>query len=222
VIGQPTLFTGAVPHDSDPALLTLHAVRLLGMATPGEVARRYGLGRDEVGELLLDLEAWGHVSRSEFAGSGGWSLTERGRAEDERQLAAELEAAGAREVVSGVHEEFVPLNARFQDAATHWQVRPLPGAPMAANDHTDHRWDDRVIDTIAAVARRLAPLDDALSQALTRFGGYAARYGAAADRVVRGEGRWVDGLGIDSCHVVWIQLHEDLLATLGLARGEGP
>jgi hypothetical protein len=30
-----------------------------------------------------------------------------------------------------------------------------------------------------------------------------------------------DGVGEDSCHLVWIQLHEDLLATLGLERGDG-
>jgi hypothetical protein len=55
-----------------------------------------------------------------------------------------------------------------------------------------------------------------LAAALARFDGYPARYAAAADRVRRGQHRWVDALGIDSCHVVWIQLHEDLLATLGV------
>jgi hypothetical protein len=28
-------------------------------------------------------------------------------------------------------------------------------------------------------------------------------------------------VGLDSCHVVWMELHEDLLGTLGLPRGEG-
>jgi len=32
--------------------------------------------------------------------------------------------------------------------------------------------------------------------------------------------RWVDAIGIDSCHTVWFQLHEDLLATLGIPRGQ--
>jgi hypothetical protein len=35
----------------------------------------------------------------------------------------------------------------------------------------------------------------------------------------QGGSRWVDGVGIDSCHLVWMQLHEDLLATLGLNCG---
>ena len=34
-----------------------------------------------------------------------------------------------------------------------------------------------------------------------------------------GQKAWVDGHDRDSCHTVWIQFHEDLLATLGLPRG---
>lgn len=59
-----------------------------------------------------------------------------------------------------------------------------------------------------------------LVNALARFAGYAERYNAAVARVVRGENRWVDGLGFDSCHVVWMQLHEDLLASIVLDRGD--
>ena len=33
-----------------------------------------------------------------------------------------------------------------------------------------------------------------------------------------GRRQYVDGVGIDSCHVVWFELHEDLLATLGIDR----
>ena len=32
------------------------------------------------------------------------------------------------------------------------------------------------------------------------------------------EGPAVDSESIDSCHTVWMELHEDLLATLGLKR----
>ena len=56
---------------------------------------------------------------------------------------------------------------------------------------------------------------------LGRFDGYAVRYQAALGRVDRGERRWVDDVGIDSCHTVWMQLHEDLIATLGIQRGDG-
>ena len=167
----------------------------------------------------MDFEAHGWVHRAEFAGGSGWTLTEAGRYHDERRLAAELPACGASDEVRRVHAAFLPLNARFQETATRWQVRPGPGDPMALNDHTDFRWDDRVVDVLGSVGRRLASLGADLSAVLDRFDGYPARYTAALSRVERGERRWVDAVGIDSCHAVWIQVHEDLLATLGIERG---
>ena len=206
-------------HTSDVELLVLHAVRLRGMATAAAAAARFGLDRHEVGELLEDFAAYGWVRHDEFAGTGGWSLTAAGRAQDERRLRAELELTGATAVVQAVHAAFVPLNARFQGVVTRWQIRPLPGDPLAANDHTDVRWDDRVVEQLGAIGRRVTALDAELSSVLGRFDGYARRYAHAAAAARRGERRWVDGLEVDSCHRVWFELHEDLLATLGLERG---
>jgi hypothetical protein len=208
------------PRPSAPSLLALHAVRLLGVADERKIVVRFGLDRAEVTELLLDFEAFGWVYRAEFAGSGGWTLTEAGRAENGRQLAAELADCGAAGQVAAAHAAFLPLNARLLEAVTRWQIRPLPGEPMAVNDHTDFRWDDRVIETLGSIGRQLAPLAVDLAAVLPRFDGYGRRYADAVARVERGEHRWVDGLGLDSCHVVWMQLHEDLLATLGLGRGQ--
>lgn len=136
--------------------MTLHAVRLLGFADTQRIASRFGLDRDEVEEHLLDFAAYGWVTRSEFAGSAGWSLSEGGRTENERRLAAELDACGTRSAVVEVHSGFLPLNTRFQVAVTKWQVRPLPGDPMAANDHTDFRWNDRVIGSLGGGVRTAA------------------------------------------------------------------
>ncbi len=204
--------------ESDPDTLTLHAVRLLGYADTRLVARRFGLDIADTTERLLDLEATGRVTRSEFGGSSGWSLTECGRVEGERRLALELDDA-KRVAVAGVHEAFRPVNTRLQEAVTRWQLRPIPGEPLTANDHADHRWDDRVLEELGLVGRQLTRLQAELTLVLPRFDGYAVRFGSALDRAVRGAGRWVDGVGIDSCHVVWMQLHEDLLATLGIGRG---
>jgi hypothetical protein len=207
---------------SSPRLLTLHALRLTGMGDAGKVARRFSLDGDEVAELLLDFEACGWVCRAEFAGFGGWTLTEAGKVENERQLADELAGSGATAGLAAAHGTFSPLNARFQTACTNWQIRPLPGQPMARNDHTDFRWDDRVIDELGTLGRRLAPLCAELSGRLARFEGYGDRYATAILRVEQGERAWVDGIGVDSCHTVWFELHEDLLASLGIQRGHEP
>ena len=48
--------------------------------------------------------------------------------------------------------------------------------------------------------------------------GYRDRLRTAVDRVRAGEREWFDKPLIDSFHTVWFELHEDLLATLGLER----
>jgi hypothetical protein len=206
---------------SDPADLALHGVRVLGFASEGRVAARYGLDREQVGETLLDAEAYGWASRSSFAGSGGWSLTDAGRAEDERRLSAELDRADARAHVMSAHADFLPLNDRFGRASTDWQVRPTRLDPMAANDHRDWPWDQRVLRTLTSVGAALRELTGRLGGTLGRFGPYADLYDAALRHVDGGSRAWVDAPDRDSCHLVWIQLHEDLLSTLGLQRGPG-
>lgn len=199
-------------------LLVLHGVRLLGHAPDAAVARRFSLDLDTTAELLEDAEAFGWVRRSSFGSSSGWSLTDAGRARGESLLAEELDGLELRDRVSAVLEDFLPLNARLLDACTRWQLRPLPGDPLAANDHTDHAWDDRVLDSLASVGRALGPLGDRLAGLLPRCVGYPERYAAALTRAERGERSWVDGVGVDSLHRVWIELHEDLIATLGIRR----
>jgi hypothetical protein len=99
--------------DADVGTLTLHAARLLGFGDVRNVAHRFEQDCRRVQERLLDREAIGWVSRSEFGGAGGWSLTERGRAEGERLLAEALDAVGARATVAAVQGRLLPQNARF-------------------------------------------------------------------------------------------------------------
>jgi hypothetical protein len=189
------------------------------MADGAAVASRFGLDHHVVEELLLDYEAQGWVTRARFAGTGGWTLTAAGRAENERRLAAELEETTARPEIEAAHGEFLTLNSRFLTAVTNWQIRPERADPLAANDHTDWRWDERVLDDLHRLERQLRPVCQRLSESLERFSGYPERYSAGLDKVDQGQRSWVDQPRIDSCHTVWMELHEDLLATLGLERG---
>ena len=207
------------PFVSDPADLVLHGPRVLGFADSGKIAARFGLDHDLTHELLLDFEARGWVTHSTFADSTGWSITDLGRVENERRLAAELDLAGARDAVTVLHAEFVPLNRRFGKACTNWQIRPTQLDPMAFNDHTDWPWDEQVLRSLTALDRAFGQVCDELARRLRRFDGYAARYSAALARIDAGQRRWVDSPEMDSCHTVWIQFHEDLLGTLGLVRG---
>jgi len=208
-----------VTYQSAPEDLALHGVRVLGFPTTPRLANRYRLDVHAAEETLLDFEAQGWVARLKFADLSGWSLTETGKLENERRLAAELERAGARDAVSTAHTTFRPMNRRIGTACTNWQIRPTPADPMAFNDHTDWRWDERVLRTLASVGTGFGELCDQLAASLARFDGYAGRYSAALARAERGQRGWVDGHDRDSCHIVCIQFHEDLLATLGIPRG---
>jgi hypothetical protein len=111
------------PVESTPELLTLHAVRLKGMADDAEVAARFELDPVLAGELLLDFQAFGWITSVEFAGTAGWTLTERGRSENERQLASELAASNSNSSVRRAYMTFLSHNDRLLRACTDWQLR---------------------------------------------------------------------------------------------------
>ena len=202
-------------------LLVLHSLRIQGMADTARAARRFALDPAAVEELLLDAEAFGWVQRVGFADLTGWALTESGRNRGSQLLADELDRTGARAAVTAAYGAFLTFNARFLTVITKWQIRPTAGDPMAANDHSDWRWDEDVRKSLAGLVRRVRPITDDLEQALPRFASYPQRMTAALERADRGERKWIDGPRIDSCHTAWFELHEDLLATLGLQRGHG-
>ncbi|MCZ2825876.1 MULTISPECIES: hypothetical protein [unclassified Modestobacter] len=207
---------------SPTELLVLHAVRVVGFADSAAVARRFELDQAGTGEHLLDAEANGWVAHTAFAGTAGWSLTDRGRRENERQLAAELARTGRAEEVRDAYDGFLSLNGRVLQACTDWQLRPAPGDRLAPNDHTDPAWDDHVLPVLEAVDEDLAPLIERLAAVLSRFRDHDSRFSAAPARARADEVAWVDRTDVDSCHRVWFELHEDLVATLGIDRRASP
>ncbi|BCJ77151.1 hypothetical protein CS0771_66950 [Catellatospora sp. IY07-71] len=188
-------------HPSPTDLLALHAVRLKGFADTGAVAARFGLDTAQTGEELLDAEAYGWVTRSAFAGLAGWSLTEAGRRRNEAQLSEELEQRASRTAVVAVHDAFVPLNEQATSAFTAWQLGTAGAVP----------------GRFAALADALRPLEQRLTAQLARFGGYHQRFATALAQA-ESNPAWITGMEVDSCHRVWFELHEDLIASLGIAR----
>lgn len=203
---------------SPAELLVLHAVRVLGFADTAAIAQRFALDPATTYEHLLDAQANGWVAHAAFAGTAGWSLTDRGRRENESQLAAELARTGRARQVRDDYDRFLPLNGVVLRACTDWQLRPAPGNRLVANDHTDPTWDDDVLRALHGITLDLTPLIDRLAAVLTRFHGYDTRFSAALTRARAGHTAWVDCTDIDSCHRVWFELHEDLVATLGMDR----
>jgi hypothetical protein len=188
----------------------LHAVRTLGYGDTACIAVRGGLPEDEVREHLLDAQARGWAADSCYAGEGGWSLTEAGRAQGERLLAAELDGVGARAVVEDVYQDFLPLNEVVAAACTAWQL-----AEMGIGEATVTLAE--TIATLLGPATALARVEKRLTSHLHRFAGYHLRFTTALTKA-GDDPAWITGTDRDSCHRVWFELHEDLIATLGLVR----
>jgi hypothetical protein len=197
-------------HQSDPDLLVLHVVRTLGYADTARITARVGLTEDEVYEHLLDAQAQGWVAWSTYAGDGGWSPTQTGKTHGELLLAVELEATSARAAVEATHYDFLPVNDLVAHACTQWQLTEMgiSDEPVSL-EHT--------ITTLQDAANALESLEARLTRHLKRFDGYHSRFTAALSQATTDPG-WITGTDRDSAHRVWFELHEDLIATLGLTR----
>ena len=204
-------------HPSDRALQVLHTVRLKGFADAEPVAAASGLLVDDVvAELERGRDA-GLVARREGRISG-WSLTPDGRADVSERVRAELDASGARTVVEQAYRAFLAVNKDLLGVCTDWQLRPVNGQ-QATNDHSDAAYDEQVVKRLREIDDAVQPVCDELAGALDRFGRYGPRLSTALTKVEAGESDWFTKPLIDSYHTVWFELHEDLLATLGIERG---
>lgn len=202
----------------DPITDVLLALRLLAVAESPGVAARAGRPQPEVEGVLAHLaeSGWASYRTGRFP---GWMLTVHGRAEGERRLAGELDAAGARARTVALYRRFLVLNPEVLRVASSWQVRTVDGVEVP-NDHANPRHDAAVIDELAALHRRADRLLVELESSLPRLDGYRPRLGSALRRVRSGDGAWFVRPGIDSYHTVWFELHENLLATLGRRRND--
>ena len=200
---------------SEPGLLVLHTLRLVGFADAATVAARLGLDPTLVDDHLGNAADDG-FARERTGTRAGWSLTEEGRKENERLLAEELDRAGHRVVLTGLYHRFGPLNRSFLELCTAWQVID-PAGPVL-NRHHDLDYDRSVIEGLAAIDAEAQPLCADLGRLFDRHAGYGPRLADALARVQRGEHDWFTKPTIDSYHTIWFELHEDLLATLGLDR----
>lgn len=203
-----------MPPPSDPRLLVLHALRLKGFAEVDGVSEVAGLAGGDIQQQLGTLGDEQLVVHRDGRLSG-WSLTPAGRAEHERLLRAELADVGGRDDVERAYHEFLQLNGELLEICTAWQMKG-----EALNDHTDEAYDREVIDRLVALHASVAPILDGLTSRLGRYGGYAPRFDAAVQRLRTGDRDYFTKPMIDSYHTIWFELHEDLLATLGIERSK--
>lgn len=195
-------------------LLVLHAVRLAGFADTEAVADRVDLPANIVGDTLCVLNRQHLIERMTFADSDGWILTEAGKSRDGELLKEELEASGARPVLQATAEDFESsVNPRLVRAVTDWQLH-------SSADRTDRSVE--VLRELTDLADALSDLMAELDAQLPRFNRYPRQFSAALHEARAGDHQWVAGVGRLSCHIVWAELHEDLLSSLGHDRSAEP
>ncbi|MDX3660160.1 transcriptional regulator [Streptomyces sp. ID05-26A] len=196
-------------------MTVLHALRCVGTSGLTRVASFTGLAESDVESELIDLAVAGLVTH--HRGFGGWALTESGRAADAAATEAELESVGTRSALAEAFESFLVLNPELLELCTAWQIRSVDGV---VNDHSDTVYDARVLALFADLHTRAVVVIAALAAAVPRFARYDARLSEALADVQAGK---VERLAdtIDSFHTIWAELHEDLLATQGIARWAG-
>jgi hypothetical protein len=200
---------------SAAGLMVLHTLRCIGFASVARVAEATELSESDVESELIDLAVDGLVTY-ELGLFRAWGLTDAGRAEGAKRISDQLDAAGARFVVSMAYDDFLVLNPELLDLCGAWQVRSTGGV-TTANDHTDAAYDARVLDLLTDLDRRADAVCADLSAVMPRFQRYRDRLSYALSRAKAGELDYVTDR-LDSYHTVWFQLHEDLLVTLGIPR----
>jgi len=211
----------AMSPPSDPRLLILLGLRLKGFASAEAVTEVTGV---DPGVVTAELE---HATRDELvmyrdgAQVSGFALTPAGRAHGEQLLAAELDDTGARQEVLGAYQRFLELNQVMLQLCTDWQVRHVEGEQVL-NDHSDGHYDSEVLARLVALDDELGSVLGALTGVLNRYQSYRARFSSALEKLLAGELEYFTKPIIPSYHTVWFELHEDLLASLGIDRASEP
>jgi hypothetical protein len=206
---------------ADDTRIVLLGLRVVGSADADrlvEAVRAMSSQTVEVPALLGRLESAGLVEERR----GRWRLTDEGRAEGERLLRIELDSADARSDVTNAYARVLDLNGPLLRVCTDWQLRDANPSSLIFNDHTDEQFDQAVLARHARIHERAVLVCDDLTRNLDRFGCFAVRFNGAFDRIISGDAAALDAPTPDSYHSVWFQLHENLIATLGVDRSKEP
>lgn len=198
---------------SDLRLLALHGLAVKSAGTPEGVAALLGREPDEVQQALESAVADGHA----LGAKGRFMATPAGRAWLDERYGDAFAAHRSDDQVLSAADRFERINGDLLALLTDWQSIPA-GGERVPNAHTDPDYDRAILDRLGDLHDRAAKVLDRLAAAEPRLEQYVRRLESAYDRALAGETDFVSGVRVDSYHVVWHELHEDLLRMLGRTR----
>jgi len=205
---------------SQPDFLVLHAVRLKGMADSESVADVMGLPLETTHEVASDLSEQQLLDHKQTKVVSGWRLTAEGRERHQAALVDDVDRSGCAALLDECYRVFLDLNETLKVVCTDWQLRTDGSGTQVPNDHSDADHDARVRDRLGVIHGEIVPVADRLGAEYLRFGRYAPRFTRALDRLDGGDHHAFTRPLYGSYHDVWMELHQDLLLTLGRQRGE--
>jgi hypothetical protein len=200
---------------SDLQLLALHGLAVRSAGSPEAVAVLLGREPDEVQQALEAAVGDGRA----VGAKGTFMVTPPGRAWLDEQYPQVFGALREDADVLAAADRFERVNRDLLALLTDWQSMPA-GGERVPNTHTDADYDRKILDRLGDLHDRAAKVLDRLSSAEPRLEHYVQRLDTAYDKALAGETDFVSGVRVDSYHVVWHQLHEDLLRMLGRQRQE--
>lgn len=194
-------------------LMVLHTLRVKGATAPEVLAKLTGLDRSQVDGALTTAVVHGFAVARDGR-DRTFRLTPEGTAHAAQELHKHTDAA-ATAAAEQLYEAFLPLNAELKNLTTAWQIRD--GEP---NDHADSRYDAAVVKRLARVAAAIGRALPEADAPLGRMARYRERFDSAVARIDAGEHAAFARPMAESFHDAWMELHQDLLLTLGRERTE--
>jgi hypothetical protein len=191
--------------------LVVHALGVKEIASVAELAELTPMECDDVAVLLVGLERAGLAvlqGRRQL-----WRLTQDGVERHRRWISAAMANDPGVAGVRQSYDRFLVLNVTIKGLCGEWQVRD--GAP---NDHGDGTYDSAVVEQLRVADDEADHVLADMSEALPRLGVYRPRLSAALDRLEDGQLDAFTGVLCDSYHDIWMDLHQDLVITLGVDR----
>ena len=196
------------PSGGDERFAILHALHVRGMVTTPGVVAMTGIDDVQVSTQLSSLVEEGLATHIEARGL--WRLTDEGRGQHATELTAQTTPL---DLDALPYDAFLHLNQQFKQLCTDWQLRD-----GELNDHSDPAYDASIVDRLGALDDAAGPVIEDIAAAVWWTKPYRSRLAAARRRVVAGEPKALTGVMCDSYHDIWMELHEDLIVTLGIDR----
>ena len=181
----------------------LHTLKVRGFTDLQPLSESAGLSTADIEKLLAKAVEDGYV-KHRTGRITGYMLTKEGRA----RHAQLRDAVVTKEEISALqsaYEAFLGPNREFKTVTTDWQL-------VADGDI------GVILPRLTEVHAQLSSVLTAAASAMKRFAYYQPRFDRSFQAFSNGDGKALAAPMSDSYHDVWMELHEDLLTTLGHER----